>query len=305
MEKIITICGPTGIGKTGFAIGLAQTFDAEIIGADSMQIYRHMNIGTAKPDAREMQRVPHHLVDFLDPKTEFDAGQYARQAGRVIEDLVSRGKLPIVAGGTGLYIRALLYGLFRSRPACQKTLSRLTDLAREKGSRFLHERLKACDPAAAQKIHPHDSFRLIRALEVYTVTGRPISDRQQDHGFKVPRFQSLTLGLTMDRDELYKRIDTRVDMMMNQGLVQEVAGLVERGYSLDLKSMQSIGYRHMGMFFNHEVSLDEAVRLLKRDSRRYAKRQFTWFRKEPGLIWLHPKETDRAIGLVNEFLTSV
>lgn len=303
MEKIITICGPTGIGKTGFAIRLAQEFDGEIIGADSMQIYRKMNIGTAKPDAREMELVLHHLVDFLDPKIEFDAGQYARMAGQAIGDLIQRRKLPIVAGGTGFYIRALLYGLFRSRPVCEKTIASLTELLNEKGSPFLHEKLKACDPAAAQKIHPHDCFRLVRALEVFATTGKPISDQQQDHDFKEQNFQSLTLGLTRDREELYERINRRVDMMMDQGLLKEVADLVEQGYSLDLKSMQSIGYRHMGMFLKGEVDLEEAVRLLKRDTRRYAKRQFTWFRKEPGLIWIHPEETDRAVELVKEFLT--
>ncbi|WP_022668729.1 tRNA (adenosine(37)-N6)-dimethylallyltransferase MiaA [Desulfospira joergensenii] len=303
MKKILTICGPTGIGKTGFAIRLARAFDGEIIGADSMQIYKHMNIGTAKPDEEEREQVVHHMVDFLDPKIEFDAGQYARQAGQVIDELAKKGKMPIVAGGTGFYIRALLYGLFRSRPVCEKTISRLTEQLHEKGSSYLYEQLKACDPAAAQKIHPNDSFRLVRALEVYSTTGKPISHQQQDHDFKDQKFESLTLGLSMDRERLYERINKRVDMMMDQGLLREVADLVEKGYSLDLKSMQSIGYRHMGMFLKEEVDLDEAVRLLKRDTRRYAKRQFTWFKKEPGIIWVNPEEFSRAQQIVNDFLT--
>lgn len=303
MKKIITICGPTGIGKTNFAIGIARHFNGEIIGADSMQIYKYMDIGTAKPDDDELKRAPHHLVDFLDPKEAFDAGLYATQAGQVIESLYNRGKLPIVAGGTGLYIRALLHGLFRARPVCEKTLSDLTSLQKEKGNLFLYEQLKSWDPIAAQKIHPNDSFRLVRALEVFKTTGQPISAKQKAHDFKESKYQSLTIGLCMDRKKLYERINQRVDIMINQGLLNEVNFLVDKGYSLDLKPMQSIGYRHMGMFLKQEVDFTEAVRLLKRDTRRYAKRQFTWFNREPDLIWLEPSQIETAINLIKEFLT--
>lgn len=303
MEKIITICGPTGVGKTNLAIAIARQFNGEIIGADSMQIYKYMNIGTAKPDPDELKMAPHHLVDFLDPKQTFDAGQYASQAGEIIESLHTQGKLPIVAGGTGLYIRALLYGLFRAQPACETTLAELTRILKEKGSRFLHDQLKACDPAAAQRIHPHDSFRLIRALEVFHTTGQPISRKQKAHDFKTARYQSLTLGLHMDRKQLYQRIDNRVDAMISQGLLHEVNGLVEKGYSLDLKSMQAIGYRHMAMFLKGEADFEETIQLFKRDTRRYAKRQFTWFNREPGLIWIDPSQIDQALDLVKDFLT--
>jgi len=303
MKKIITICGPTGIGKTHFAIAIARHFNGEIIGADSMQIYKYMDIGTAKPDADELKMAPHHLVDFLDPRVEFDAGLYAARAGEVIESLSNKGKLPIIAGGTGLYIRALLHGLFRSEPVCEKTLSALARLQKEKGNLFLHEELKSCDPAAARKIHPNDSFRVIRALEVFKTTGQPISAKHKNHEFKESKYQSLTIGLHMDRKKLYERINQRVDIMINQGLLNEVNFLIKKGYSLDLKPMQSIGYRHMGMFLNQEVDFEEAVRLLKRDTRRYAKRQFTWFNREPGLIWLEPSQIDKAIQLIKEFLT--
>lgn len=302
MKKIVTICGPTGIGKTNFAIAMAQTFNGEIIGADSMQIYKHMDIGTAKPDENERTLAVHHLVDFLDPKEEFDAGQYATRADGIIASLYNRGKLPIIAGGTGLYMRALLHGLFRARPVCEKTLADLTLLNQEKGNLYLHAQLTLCDPIAAQKIHPNDSFRVIRALEVFQTTGNPISQSQKAHDFKEDKYQSLTIGLTMDRKRLYERINQRVDIMISQGLLDEVKSLIERGYSLDLKSMQSIGYRHMGMFLKQEIDFDEAVRLLKRDTRRYAKRQFTWFNSEKDLIWLEPSQIDKAFELVKKFL---
>jgi len=303
MEKIITICGPTGIGKTGFAIALAKSCNAEIIGADSMQIYKYMDIGTAKPDAAELAQAPHHLVDFLDPARDFNAGQYAQMAAQKIIDITRKGRVPIIAGGTGLYIRALLYGLFRSSPVCEKTLARLTRTAQEKGSAYLHQQLQACDFAAAQKIHPHDSFRIIRALEIFQATGTPISQMQKEHNSNASRYKRLTIGLFMDRHALYERINLRVDAMIREGLLAEVKNLVEKGYSLDLKSMQSIGYRHMGWFLKNELDFDRAVSLLKRDTRRYAKRQFTWFRKEPGIIWLKPSQIARAKTLAKEFLT--
>ncbi|MBU0972163.1 MAG: tRNA (adenosine(37)-N6)-dimethylallyltransferase MiaA [Proteobacteria bacterium] len=303
MKKTITICGPTGIGKTNFAIAVARHFNGEIIGADSMQIYKYMDIGTAKPSADELKMVPHHLVDFLDPKENFDAGLYTTRTDQAIASLYSRGKLPIIAGGTGFYIRALLHGLFRARPVCEKTLSDLSRLLEEKGSLFVHDQLKKVDPVAAQKIHPNDSFRVIRALEVFKTTGRPISAQQLAHDFKESKYQSLTLGLHMDRKQLYERINRRVDIMIRQGLLSEVKTLVDKGYSLELKPMQSIGYRHMGMFLKQEIDFEEAVRLLKRDTRRYAKRQFTWFNREKNIIWLEPSQTDRAIQLIKEFLT--
>jgi tRNA dimethylallyltransferase len=304
MKKIITICGPTGIGKTGFAIFLAKQFNGEIIGADSMQIYRYMDIGTAKPDVSERAEARHHLVDFLDPAKDFDAGQYAQLAGQTIDTIVQNNRTPIVAGGTGLYIRALLYGLFRSRPVCQTTLTELTRTLEKKGSPYLHRQLESCDPSAAQRIHPHDGFRIIRALEVFRTTGIPISQRQTQQPFTHPLYRSLTLGLYMDRHDLYDRINQRVDMMMAQGLLSEVQGLVQKGYDLNLKSMQSIGYRHMGWVLSRNLDLDKAVSLLKRDTRRYAKRQFTWFKKEPGIVWITPEQTDRAASLVKDFLTS-
>lgn len=303
MTKIITICGPTGIGKTGFAIALARELNGEIIGADSMQIYKYMDVGTAKPDERERQLAIHHLVDFLDPADNFDAKHFTSLADQAISDIAKRGRMPVVAGGTGLYIRALLHGLFRGEPVCPATIDKLNRVLEDKGAPALHIQLTKCDPAAAEKIHPNDGFRIVRALEVFLTTGSPISRCRQTHDFKSDRYQSLTFGLHMDRKLLYDRINRRVDIMMDQGLLDEVTGLVNQGYSLELKSMQSIGYRHMGMYLKGEVNLEEAVRLLKRDTRRYAKRQFTWFNKEKDLIWINAGDTENAIKTAKDFLT--
>ncbi|WP_300457366.1 tRNA (adenosine(37)-N6)-dimethylallyltransferase MiaA [Desulfobacula sp.] len=303
MKKLIIICGPTGIGKTSFAISVAQRFNGEIIGADSLQIYKYLNIGTAKPEPGEVKQVRHHLIDFVDPKDDFDAGCYVEAADKAIEDITARGKLPIVTGGTGLYIRALLNGLFRSAPLCKKTMSQLTKELEDQGSLKLYQKLVQCDPEAARKIHPNDSFRVIRALEVYQATGQRISDRHNRHRFDEVRYTSMKIGLHMDRETLYDHINKRVDIMLHQGLLNEVVTLLEKGYTLDLKPLQSIGYKHMAMFINHEVDWTEAVRLFKRDTRRYAKRQFTWFHKDKEIHWLMPSQVDLAEQMIKEFLT--
>ena len=303
MKSILVICGPTGIGKTGFAIDLARLFDGEIIGADSLQIYQHLNIGTAKPDAAERAAVPHHLVDFADPKEAFDAGKYVDLADKAIETVCANDKLPIVAGGTGLYIKALLHGLFRSKPVCEKTMAALTLQLEEKGADHLHQQLLSVDPDAAKKIHPNDTFRVLRALEVYHTTGMPISHRQGTHEFKTRRYRYLKIGLFMERKVLYDRINERVEQMLNAGLLDETLQLIQNGYGFDLKPMQSIGYKHMDLFLNQGVEWAEVVRLMKRDTRRYAKRQFTWFNQDTEIHWLKPNETGRAADLVKEFLT--
>ncbi len=303
MNKIVIICGPTGIGKTSFAIKLARFFNGEIISADSMQIYKHMNIGTAKPDAEELKLATHHLIDFLDPKESFDAGLYMKAADQSIQKIINTGKIPIVAGGTGLYIRALLYGLFRVKPASQDVLKQLNRKLNGKGTLFLYKKLVKCDPEAAKTIHPNDAFRIIRALEFYKTNQQKISKRKTDHNFKKNRYDYIKIGLYEEREKLYERINKRVDIMLSQGLLKEVVNLVESGYSLSLKPMQSIGYKHMGMFIKNEVGWEEAVRLLKRDTRRYAKRQFTWFNKERDIYWVKFSQLEKAKSLIKEFLT--
>ncbi|MCP4672654.1 MAG: tRNA (adenosine(37)-N6)-dimethylallyltransferase MiaA [Desulfobacula sp.] len=303
MEKIIVICGPTGIGKTLFAIKIAELFNGEIVSADSMQIYKLLNIGTAKPDSNELKLATHHLIDFMDPKDDFDAGMYVKNADAAIASIVDRKKTPIVAGGTGLYIKALLHGLLRSKPLNEKTMSKLYNEHKEKGNFVLHERLSECDPDAAGSIHPNDSFRTMRALEFFLTNNQKISDWQKQHNFDDQRYNFIKIGLYMDREKLYERINKRVDIMLNQGLLKEVTTLIENGYSLNLKSMQSIGYKHMGMFINNTIDWDEAVRLLKRDTRRYAKRQLTWFKKDKQITWVKPSEIVKVNQLIKDFLT--
>lgn len=302
-NKVVVVCGPTGIGKTSFAIRLANAFGGEIVNADSMQIYRYMDIGTAKPTPREQRLAVHHMIDVVDPDQAFDAGMYARQASAVITGLHDRGRLPVITGGTGLYIKALLYGLFRTRPLDQALMSRLETELAEQGAPALHRRLEKCDPAAAGRIHPNDGFRIVRALEIFGSSGCPMSRHQEGHRFDTPRYHAVKIGLTMDRADLYDRINRRVDIMFEQGLIGEVSGLMERGYAPDLKSMQSIGYKHAGMFLEKKYPLDRCAELMKRDTRRYAKRQFTWFNHQDTWHWLHPDQIDRAVEMVKEFLT--
>jgi len=302
--RIIVVCGPTGIGKTRTAMDLARRFRGEIVGADSMQIYRYMDIGTAKPTAAEQACVRHHMVDIVDPDAQYDAARYAREAGEAVQDLHQGGLVPVVAGGTGLYIKALLYGLFDSRPPDPEYRRHLERAAETHGTAHLHARLTATDPAAAAEIHVNDRFRIIRALETLQTTGRPISVLQQAHRFAQPRFAAFKIGLRMPRQALYDRIDQRVDQMVAEGLLEEVQGLLARGYHGGLKSMQSIGYRHMVDYLQHGVSWEETLRLLKRDTRRYAKRQFTWFRADPAIVWTTPDDVSSLASAVETFLAT-
>ncbi len=301
-KQIIVVCGPTGIGKTGFAIKLAKLFSGEIVGADSMQVYKKMDIGTAKPDGDEQKAAVHHLIDIVDPDKVFDAGKYIKFADKAILDIYTKKRLPIVTGGTGLYIRALLYGLFQQRVSNADVISKLTRELKESGKDFLYTKLKKIDPDIAEKLHPNDTFRVINALEVYESTGTIKSEQLKKHAFKEDRYSCLKIGLYMSREKLYDRINKRVDLMMEQGFLNEVKELLKQGYSKELKSMQSIGYQHVCDFFSNVTDYEETIRLLKRDTRRFAKRQFTWFKKEKNIIWLKPDEIEKASQLVNTFL---
>lgn len=299
---LIIICGPTGIGKTALAVAAAETFGGEIISADSMQVYRFMDIGTAKPTVEERARAPHHLIDIVDPDEEFDAARFSRAAREVAVAIDRRNAVPIVAGGTGLYIKAMLHGLFRAEPPDPLTRQRLRQEAEEVGSEALHSRLAGIDAKAADRIHPHDTFRIIRALETAAATGEPITDHHRRHGFRESPFRVVKIGLNMDRQALYDRIDGRADTMINAGLLDEVKGLMSKGYGEDLKSMQSLGYRHMVDFMAGRLTWEEAVRTLKRDTRRFAKRQLTWFRADKEIVWSSPENFCALFPTIDAFL---
>lgn len=281
--KVLVIVGLTGSGKTELATNLAECLNGEIVNADSMQIYRGMDIGTAKPDRIHLARVPHHLVSIVSPSVNFTASDFRREAVAVIDDITGRGKKVIIAGGTGLYIRALLEGLVES-PTCDATF-RLE--AEKLSGEELWLRLQDVDPDCAAVLHRNDRVRLIRALEVFHQTGQTVSSLRQAHGFSDNCYHALKIGIKMERKELFLRIDRRVDQMMEAGLASEVNDLLEAGFDPGLKSMRSIGYRHLCSFLNKDaLTIEEAVRLIKRDTRRYAKRQATWFNADKDIYWL-------------------
>ncbi|WP_319407998.1 tRNA (adenosine(37)-N6)-dimethylallyltransferase MiaA [uncultured Desulfosarcina sp.] len=301
-NKIIVICGPTGAGKTGLAINLARQFNGEIVGADSMQIYRGMDIGTAKPTPAEQAAAPHHMIDIVDPDQNFDAAAYAKLAADIICRIIGRGRTVFVVGGTGFYLKALIHGLFEKGPSDPVIRRRLNKEAESEGTAVLARRLQMIDSNAAARIHPNDTYRIIRALEVYEVTGEPLTVFHQRHGFREEHFHSLEFGLSWPRPVLYERINRRVDAMMAQGFLDEVKQLMDRGYGAGLKSMQSLGYRHLAAVLSGDTRLTEAVAILKRDHRRYAKRQLTWFGARRSVHWLTPDQTESAGDRIRAFL---
>jgi len=300
--KLIVILGPTAVGKSALALELAQAYDGEIISADSMQVYRQMDIGTAKPSREDRARIPHHLIDVVDPDEPFNAALFVEQAVQVIDRLHRLGKPVFVVGGTGLYIRALLGGLLGSPGPDEVLRAQWKTVRDEKGVHHLHEQLRRLDPRAAGRIHPHDAVRIVRALEVLALTGESIVGKQAEHRFAERRFRSLKIGLRLEREPLFARIEARVDAMLAAGLVDEVAGLVARGYDASLKPMQSLGYRHIGGYLRGEGDLADAIRRLKRDTRHYAKRQQTWFATDPEIRWFSPGDTAGVEARLRPFL---
>lgn len=287
MNKVIILLGPTGVGKTGVSLLLAKKLDTDIISADSMQIYRHMDIGTAKPTPDERAMVKHHMIDIVGPRESYSTGKYIDAVVPIIEGLHRKGKIPIVAGGTGLYIKAMTRGIF-SGPSADWSLreSLLAGEKAENGS--LYKYLGELDPEAAGKITPNDTRRIIRALEVSLKSASNISDMQKRFTQPLP-YDFIKIGLSRDRKELYSLIEKRVDEMIANGLEEEVKNvlhLIEASSVSPLPSMQAIGYKEIAMYLQGGISRDEAVRLIKRGSKRYAKRQFTWFRKEEGISWV-------------------
>ncbi len=281
MNTLIILAGPTAVGKTEVSLKLAEHINAEIVSADSMQVYKRMDIGTAKPSREERQAVPHHLIDLVEPDEDFSVADYQRHFQQTVASIYTRGKLPLLTGGTGLYIRACIQG-FDLEPGSPIPGLRqeLKEQAEEYGPLYLYQRLVEVDPEAAAKIHPNDHRRVIRALEVFFSTGAPISRLQQNrsHNFE---YKLIYLFLNRDRSELYQRIELRVDRMIAEGLVEEVQSLLKNGFSSKLKPMQSLGYKQIGCYLEQKCSLEDATATIKQETRRYAKRQLTWFRKEP------------------------
>lgn len=306
-KPILILIGPTAIGKTELSLELAETFDCEIVSVDSMQVYRYMDIGTAKASIEERERVPHHLIDIVNPDQNYDAAQFSKDATGVITDIHNRGKTPLVTGGTGLYLRALLYGIFPSAPSDEMIRAKLKKRLDEEGCSILHEELSACDYLSYEKINPNDTHRLIRALEVYQLTGKPWSQHLADHQAELTenRFKKiLQIGLTTERQKLYEKINLRTDMMIKGGLQVEVEQLLERGFGPELKSMGSIGYKHMVNYLQGTWEKTKMVEMLARDTRRYAKRQFTWFSKDPKIKWMEPKNKSKVVYMVDKWIGS-
>lgn len=286
-KPLIILAGPTAVGKTSLSIRLAKETGGEIISADSMQVYRHMDIGSAKITKEEMEGVPHYLVDVLEPEEEFNVVRFQQMAKEAAERIWKKGKIPLVVGGTGFYIQALLYDIdFTENDGDESYRRQLERKASdEEGASELYEILKTVDPKAAQEIHPRNIKRIIRALEFYHQTGKKISEHNETQRQKESPYNYAYFVLTDERSRLYERIDRRVDLMMEQGLLDEVRYLKERGVRKDSTAMQGLGYKELYAYLEGEYPLDEAVRIIKRDTRHFAKRQLTWFKRERDVIW--------------------
>ena len=308
-NKLVIISGPTGVGKTKLSIELAKKIGGEIISADSMQVYKYMDIGSAKVTKEEMQNVKHHLIDVLEPTESFDVNRFQTMANKAIEEIYQRGHIPIIVGGTGFYIQSVLYQIeFKEEPQDQTYRLSLEKLAEEKGAHHLHERLRTVDPEAASEIHENNVKRVIRALEYYKQTGQKISEHNKEQKEKESPYDFTYFVLTDDRKKLYDRIDERVDEMMSQGLVEEVQKLKDMGCDSSMVSMQGIGYKEILDYLDGETTLERAVYLIKQGSRHYAKRQLTWFRREKTVTWINKEEFaydhDKILAYMEREITS-
>lgn len=284
-KKLLIIVGPTAVGKTDTAIHLAKKLDGEIISADSMQIYRYMNIGTAKPTIEEQEGIPHHMMDCINPDEPFTVADFQQRAKELIDDITARGKFPIVAGGTGLYVNSLLYQMdFTSSVSNWDLRNQLEEEAKSFGNEHLHNKLREMDPDAADRIHPNNVKRVIRAIEVNTEGGEKMGDFRHDI-LREEAYDSYLIGLTRDREELYERVNLRVDIMLKEGLLEEVKGLLDKGYDEDLTAFKGLGYKEIIGYLKGSYDLEEAIEVLKRDTRRYAKRQLTWFKRYDMIHW--------------------
>lgn len=306
-RPLVILTGPTAVGKTALSIALAKAIGGEIISADSMQVYRHMDIGSAKIMPEEMEDVPHHLIDVLEPAEEFNVVVFQKLAKQAAEDIYSRGHIPIVVGGTGFYIQALVYDIdFTENDEDTALRQALEEQARREGADVLYERLRAVDPESCESIHAHNIKRVIRAIEFYEKTGKKISDHNREQRQNASPYHFAYFVLTDSRDKIYQRIDERVDLMMTHGLMEEVRALRDRGCRRDMVSMQGLGYKELLACLEEEISLEEAVYLIKRDTRHFAKRQLTWFRREKEVIWVdktvYDHDSQKMLMCMQDFL---
>ena len=297
-SKLLCLLGPTAVGKTEIAIQLAQHLNAEIVSVDSRQIYRQMDIGTAKPTPEEQQAARHHLIDCVDISQPFSVADYQSLADIAIKDMQNRGKQVLLVGGAGLYFRSVVDGLFEGPGADVSLRKKLEQEAAQDGIDVLHNRLRACDPESADRIHPNNLTRVIRALEVYELTGIPMSEHQQQWHPENQRYPFIAFGLTMSRELLYHRIEQRVDVMLANGLIAEVESLLAAGYSRDTFALQSFGYKELIAYLDGKCTYQEAIEQLKQNTRRFAKRQLTWFRKDERIEWVDRESTPDVVGYI-------
>ena len=306
-RPLVILTGPTAVGKTALSIALAKAIGGEIISADSMQVYRHMDIGSAKIMPEEMEGVPHHLIDVLEPAEEFNVVVFQKLAKQAVEEIYSRGHIPILVGGTGFYIQALVYDIdFTENNEDTALRQALEEQARREGADVLYERLRAVDPESCESIHAHNIKRVIRAIEFYEKTGKKISDHNREQRQNDSPYHFAYFVLTDSRDKIYQRIDERVDLMMAHGLMEEVRALRDRGCRREMVSMQGLGYKELLACLEGEISLEEAVYLIKRDTRHFAKRQLTWFRREKEVIWVdktvYDHDSQKMLMCMQDFL---
>ncbi|MDG5789034.1 tRNA (adenosine(37)-N6)-dimethylallyltransferase MiaA [Evansella sp. AB-P1] len=301
MEKLVVIVGPTAVGKTATGIALAKKFHGEIISGDSMQVYKGMDIGTAKVTPQEMEGIPHHLIDIKHPDEAFSVAEFQERAKNCIKVINDKHKLPIIVGGTGLYVNSVIYDYdFSSSDGDDQLRDELERYGKEHGNEALHAKLKEIDPESYSELHPNNTRRVIRALEVYYLTGKTIGNRPKQPD--ISPYDVVVIGLTMDREALYERINLRVDIMINEGLIEEVRALYDRGIR-DCQSVQAIGYKEIYSYLNGDLTKVEAVELLKRNSRRYAKRQLTWFRNKMNITWFDmTKGREKKLEEINKFI---
>lgn len=300
--RIVYLLGPTGVGKTEAALSVASALHGEIVSADSMLVYRYLDIGTAKPTLQQRARIGHHLIDVVDPDHAFDAAQFRVRAIEAIRNILSRRRNVVVCGGTGLYLRVLERGLFGGPGRDETIRCRLRETIRRDGREHLFEELRRVDPLAASRIEPHNERRIIRAMEVFLSTGKPLSEWHREHRCNESAFEILKIGLDRPRDRLYARINERCEAMLRAGLLEEVAGLLDRGYLPGLPSLQGVGYRQMVQHLSGEIGFEDARRAMQRDTRRLAKRQLTWFRAETNIEWVPADDLARIQASCRSFL---